>query len=173
MIRVWIAAFARMTVGAVYAVHDTFPQTCQESAMPLKTYTCAEVSIPHADMLSLQKAGDLTLGIGNANAETIARTRALWPQFITFKPATGLRNWIAVAVFGLSIYLSFVDEWWHIAYGLAFMLMLGKNYKKLNIEKILAAAEFDPAFYEAQREAGTWMYRIDEEKASPFLNLSK
>lgn len=139
------------------------------SAMALKTYTCAEVSLPHADMLSLLKAGDLTLGIGNATAETIAKTPAFHPKLITFKPASNRRNLLAVSVFALSIYLAFIDAWWHVLFGLVFMLMLGKNHKKMNIEKILAAAEIDPAFYESQRDAGTWMYRIEEEKAAPFL----
>jgi len=137
--------------------------------MPVRTYSSADVSIPHLDMLALQKAGDLTLGIGNATADAISRTPDLQPKYLTFKPASGVRNWIAVGVFGLSIYLAFVDEWWHIAYGLAFMLMLGKNYRKLNIEKILAAAEIDAAFYEQHRGLGNWLYRIDEAKAAPFL----
>jgi len=137
--------------------------------MTPRTYTCAEISLPHADMLALQKAGGLTLGIGNATAEEIARTPALQPRAISFKPASPLRNWIAIGVFGLSICLAFIEAWWHIAYGLAFMLILGKNYKKLNIEKILAAAEIDPAFYEQHRDLGNWLYRIDEEKAAPFV----
>jgi len=137
--------------------------------MPLRTYTCAEISIPHPDMLALQKAGALTLGIGNATAQAIAKTPALQPKFITFKPVSGIRNWIAIAVFALSVYLAITEEWWHIAYGLAFMLILGKNYKKLNIEKILAAAEIDTAFYEQHRSLGNWLYRIEEEKAGPFV----
>jgi hypothetical protein len=145
------------------------PEPDKKTPMPVRTYTCAEVAIPHADMLALQKAGGLTLGIGNATAAEIARTPALQPRAMSFKPASSLRNWIAIAVFGLSIYLAIVEAWWHIAYGLAFMLILGKNYKKLNIEKILAAAEIDTAFYEQHRGLGNWLYRIDEEKAAPFL----
>jgi len=137
--------------------------------MPNRTYTCAEASIPHADLVALIRAGDLTLGIGNATADAIAATPDLQPKLISFKPGSPLRNRIAVAVFGLSIVLAIIDEWWHVLFGLAFMLMLGKNHRKLNVEKILAAAEIDPAFYERHRALGNWLYRIEEEKAAPFL----
>jgi len=137
--------------------------------MALKTYSCAEIALAHADMLSLQKAGALTLGIGNAIAEAIARTPVLQPQHFTFKPSSNLRNWIAVGVFAFSIYLAIVEAWWIALFGFAFMLMLGKSTRKLNIEKILAAAEIDAAFYERHRELGNWLYRIDEDKAAPFM----
>jgi hypothetical protein len=137
--------------------------------MAMRTYTSAEIAIPHADLLALQAAGDLTLGIGHATVEAIARTPDLQPRIITFKPASPVRNRLAVAVFALSVCLAIVDQWWHIVFGLIFMLLLGRNHKKLNIEKVLAAAEIDAAFYERHRELGNWRYRIDEDKAAPFV----
>lgn len=137
--------------------------------MAIRTYTCAEVSIAHADFVALRRADAITLGIGNAAADTIAKTRAFWPKYITFKPASNRRNVLAVAVFALSIYLAFIDEWWHIVFGLAFMLLLGRNHHRLNVEKILAAAEVDAEFYEQHRAHGSWLYRMDEDKAAPFV----
>ncbi len=138
--------------------------------MPNRVYTCAEISLPHAEMLALIRAGDLTLGIGHEDALKISQTPALKPAGISFARSANVRNWIAVAVFLLSLYLSYIDEWWHVLFGLATMLILGKNTKKLNIEKILAAAEIDPPFYEAVRATGAWLYRIDEAKAAAFLS---
>lgn len=137
--------------------------------MPNRVYTCLEISLPHADMLALKRAGDLTLGIGNDTALRISQTPALKPAGISFARSANARNWIAVAIFLGSVYLSFIDEWWHVLFGLATMLILGKNTKKLNIEKILVAAEIDPVFYDSVRASGDWLYRIDEAKAAPFL----
>jgi hypothetical protein len=103
----------------------------------------------------------------------ISQTPALKPAGISFARSANVRNWIAVAVFLLSLYLSYIDEWWHVLFGLATMLILGKNTKKLNIEKILAAAEIDAAFYEQHRSLGNWLYRIEEEKAAPFVVEAK
>ena len=119
-------------------------------------------------MVALKRADALTLGIGNATAETIVRTRDFWPKYFTFKPVSNRRNVLAVSVFALSVYLAVIDQWWHVLFGLAFMLMLGKNHHKANVEKILAAAEIDADFYERHREHGSWLYRMDEEKAQPF-----
>ena len=141
--------------------------------MPNRVYSCAELSLPHADMLALRKAGDLTLGIGHEDALKISQTPALKPAGISFARSANLRNWIAVAVFAVSLYLTYIAEWWNVLFGLATMLLLGKNTKKLNIEKILAAAEIDPAFYEAVRETGAWLYRIDEAKAAAFIGEPK
>jgi hypothetical protein len=135
----------------------------------MRVYTCRELSIPHADLVALVRGGGAKLGIGNATAETIARTPDLQPKFFSFKPASPVRNWIAVGIFALSVYLAIIEAWWHIAFGLAFMLLLGKNTRRLNIEKILAAAEIDTAFYEQHRGLGNWLYRMDEEKAATFL----
>lgn len=137
--------------------------------MAVRVYTSAELAIPHAELVSLLRASEVTLGIGNATAEAIAKTPDLQPKYFSFRPASPVRNWIAIGIFALSVVLAFVEAWWHIVFGLAFMLLLGKNTRKLNIEKILAAAEIDAVFYEQHRGLGNWLYRMDDSKAEPFL----
>lgn len=130
-----------------------------------KRYGCGEVSIDHPTLIRMRKEGTLQLGIDNALATHIANTPGAGPKRNTSSLAFHLYSWIAVGVFGYSIYLSFTSAWWWFIPGFFLMGIIWRANKSGNAENLLDAAMNDPEFYQRVREAGGWLYELEEADA--------
>ena len=135
--------------------------------MEKSVYSCKEVSIPYADLVSLRQEGKLNLGIENAAAIQISSTPGWGPKTAS-SAAYHFWNWVAVAGFGYTVYLSFTSHWWWFIVGFLGAGFLFNTNKKANAENVLDSAFVDPEFYERIRSIDGWIYQIDEGSAARF-----
>ncbi len=133
----------------------------------MRQYTSAELNIPHAEFLKLRSAGKVRLGVDEGVALKLSQTD-LMPKTSSAKAATNFWSWIAIAVFGASIYFSFTGSWWWFIPGFIGMMVIHSANKKGTSQNILEIAEADPFFYEKLRPHGVWLYQMDEADAAPF-----
>lgn len=136
--------------------------------MSKKNFSCDELNISHADLIKLREAGHLNLGIDNSVALQISNTPGLGPTKTTSSAAFHFWSWIAVAVFGFSIYWSFTHDWWWFIPGFFVMLIIWRANKSGNAENVLEAAFHDRDFYERVQKLGGWIYQIDEAEADAY-----
>ncbi len=138
----------------------------------MKTYSCNDVDLPHEDLIALREAGHLNLGMDNSLAATVSNNPESGPANKTSSAAFHFWSWVAIGVFGYSVYLSFTDAWWWFIPGLVLMSAIWKANKKGNTENLLEAAFSDKDFYERVRMANGWIYQIEETKAAKYLKSS-
>jgi hypothetical protein len=140
--------------------------------MAKSMFTCKEVSLTYAQMLQLRNAGVLNLGINNDLAAQIANARGGAPTKSTASVAFHFWNWVAVGVFGYSIYTSFTKAWWWFIPGFIGMSIIWSANKKGNSENLLDAGLRDGEFYERVRNIGGWIYQIESSEAEQFKTQS-
>lgn len=133
----------------------------------MKSFGCREVNLPYADMIALRKAGALNLGIEHEAAFQISAQK-LGPTKTTASSAFHFWNFIAMAAFGVSIYMSFASHWWWFLVGFIAALVIWNANKKGNATNLLDAAMVDPAFYERVRVIGGWRYQMNEREAAKY-----
>jgi hypothetical protein len=135
-----------------------------EDNVGMKSFGCREINLPHADMMALRSAGVLNLGIEHEAAFQIS-AKKIGPTKTTATSAFHFWNFIAMAAFGASVYMSFTGHWWWFVVGFVAMFMIWNANKKGNATNLLDAAMVDPAFYERVRQIGGWRYQIEERQA--------
>jgi hypothetical protein len=135
--------------------------------MAKATFNCSEVNIPHQQMVELRSAGKLELGVNNELAHQIV-AKGLGPRKTTATAAYRFWTYVAFAVFGYSIYLSFTHTWWCFIAAFIGGGLIFSAAKKSNSENLLDAAMIDHEFYERAKRGGGWLYRIDESETSNF-----
>jgi hypothetical protein len=136
----------------------------------VKSFSCREVNLPYADMVALRNAGALNLGIDHEAAFQISAQK-LGPAKTAVSGAFHFWNFIAMAAFGVSVYMSFTINWWWFLVGLVALFVIWNANKKGNATNLLDAAMVDPAFYERVRYIGGWLYQIDEGRAAKYKKL--
>lgn len=138
--------------------------------MELKSFSCREVNLPYTDMVALRNAGALNLGIDPEAAFQISLQK-LGPTKTTATGAFHFWNFIAMAAFGVSVYMSFTSNWWWFFVGFVAMFVIWNANKKGNATNLLDAAMVDPAFYERVRRIGGWRYQIDGGRAAQYRRV--
>lgn len=125
--------------------------------------------VPHDDFVSLYQKGILTFAINTTLATNLISSKYpnLKPQG-TSSAAFTLWSWVAVGVFGVSIYFSFMQNWWWFIVGFIAMRLIWKANKKGNAENYLDAALNDPSFYNNIQSINGWLYQIEEENLNAF-----
>lgn len=133
----------------------------------MKSFGCRDINLPHADMMALRNAGALKLGIEHEAAFQISLQK-LGPTKTKASGAFHFWNFVAMAAFGASIYMSFTSNWWWFLAGFVAMFFIWNANKKGNATNLLDAAMIDPAFYERVRRLGGWSYQIEESRAAQY-----
>ena len=136
----------------------------------MKSFSCREIILPHADVVALRNAGQLNLGIDNEVAFQISAQK-LGPTKTTASAAFHFWNFMAMAALGLSVYWSFTSNWWWFIVGLVALFLIWNANKKGNATNLIDAAMVDPAFYERVRKIGGWRYQIDEAHAAKYRHV--
>lgn len=140
--------------------------------MSMQQYSCQQVKIDHEQLIQLRQAGHLNLGMDNSLAIQISNNPDIGPTKSSASIAFHFWNWVAIGVFGYSIYLSVTGDWWWFIPGAVVMSVILKSNKKGNSENLLDAAFDDPDFYERVREVDGWIYQIEESEAVKFSLFS-
>jgi hypothetical protein len=130
--------------------------------------------IPHEDFIDYHKKGLLQLGVVNDLAAKLVDSKnpALKPKG-TACAAFNFWSWVAVGVFGVSIYFSFVKNWWWFIVGFIAMQVIWKANKKGNAENYLDAAFNDPSFYDNVQSINGWIYQTEEQYLNEFEKYKK
>ncbi len=136
----------------------------------MREFTSEEVSIRHAEMLELRRAGKLNLGMDIDIAAKILDTPGLGPTTTTANAAGHFWNWIALGALVYSVYLSFTWHWWAFIPGLIVTRVIRGANKILNSQNYLDAAMVDENFYERIRSVGGWLYEMAPETVDGLTN---
>jgi hypothetical protein len=128
--------------------------------------SCGEISLPHDQMVILQKSGKLNLGMDNALAAKISAARI--PLKMSVSAAFNFWGLIALGIAAYSIYLSFTGSWWWFIPGLITAGAILKSNDSGNAKSVLHSAMADPAFYERVRKMNGWVYQIGEQDAASY-----
>lgn len=132
--------------------------------MAKKTYTCRDVTLPHAAMMALRNAGHLNLGIDDQVASNLS-TAGVKSTKTTAWGAYTFWNFIGIVALGVGIWWAFTSAWWWGLVGLAAMIAIMRANQKGNASNLVDAGMVDAAFYERVRAAGGWLYQIEESEA--------
>ena len=80
----------------------------------MNNYSEGQLSIPFDDMIKLKNEQKLQLGVDNMLAQKILLDPHLYGAKVdtSIKAAGHLWSWVAVSIFGYTVYLSFTSAWW-------------------------------------------------------------
>ncbi|MDR1396206.1 MAG: hypothetical protein LBJ14_00500 [Desulfarculales bacterium] len=136
----------------------------------MKVFYNDKIKIPYYEMLGLVNNGILRLGILNHIATQIVIHGKI-PMPI--KAASHLWSFIALAIFVISIFLSFLYSWWLFIIGLVLTPAILRSVKKSNAENLIDLGLKDQAWYTTLMDANVWMYNIEDEYVDLIYNKYK
>ena len=128
----------------------------------MRFFRSDEVDIPYEDYKKLYMEGKCKLGITNAAAASISRTKGALPKGSGIRFAFAFYNFIAFGCMGYSIYLSFTWNWWTFIAGFFIASFVFNVNKKSNAENLVNEAHNNKEFYEQIRFLKTVSYQLDE-----------
>ena len=136
----------------------------------MNNYSEGQLSIPFDDMIKLKNEQKLQLGVDNMLAQKILLDPHLYGAKVdtSIKAAGHLWSWVAVGIFGYTVYLSFKSAWWWFIPGFFIMGAIHSANKSGNAENILEQATRDKTMYEAIRSQGLWMYQTTDDVAKKY-----
>ena len=132
-----------------------------------QNYSAEQVSISHAEYIKLHKENLLVLGVDNDLA-TRAASAGLGPKKGGTSAAYHFYSWVSIGVFVLSIYFSFISNWWWFIVGFISMMVIWNGNKKGNASNFLNSAMYDKEFYERFRDANIWIYQMEDNVAGRY-----
>ena len=109
-----------------------------------QNYSAEQVSISHAEYIKLHKENLLVLGVDNDLA-TRAASAGLGPKKGGTSAAYHFYSWVSIGVFVLSIYFSFISNWWWFIVGfISMMVIWNGNGRAITNDIAILQAKLNP-----------------------------